>query len=210
MIKLTPANLSYGVVIIPSEPIYTQISKASLEISKFYKNLNIIDNVKFPSHITLIISGTNSINANEIAETLKVQTSEYKNISLTANQLFCNNGFIEVSCQKGKEEIFLLKKVFEVCSEFHRQIHVFRPHLLSRWDTLKESRQKQVIDNGTYKTPETTNMHLSVALVDKSVSDHCYEISRNLITIPQEFKIDKFQFIDMGHNNEKWEVLFEW
>jgi hypothetical protein len=54
----TAAPCSFAVVLIPEEPIYSEVARVSLEIAKKYGSKNIIDNLRFPTHATIIISGT--------------------------------------------------------------------------------------------------------------------------------------------------------
>ena len=211
MNKLKPANLSYGIVIIPTEPIFSIISDASLKITENHKNYNIIDNKIFPTHLSIILTGTNREYSNIIFKKLQKTTSEYKCISLTASEVYLGKrGYIGVKFNDSPELKKLCHKIISVCASFHQKYQVFRPHIIKRWNTLQENEKELIIKYGTYHIFDKIDFHLSVAMVDNIDQDECFKIAKNMISVPQTFKIDKFQFVDMGHKNEKWEVLYEW
>ncbi len=211
MNKLQLANLSYGIVLIPTEPIFSNISEASLKITENHKNYNIIDNKIFPTHLSVILTGTNREHSNIIFQKLQETTSEFKCISLTANNIYLGkHGYIGVKCNDNSKLKNLCHKIISTCASFHQKHQVFRPHIIKRWDTLQENEKKLIIEYGTYKLFNNMDFHLSVAMVDSIDQDECFKIAKNTINIPQTFKIEKFQFVDIGHENEKWEVLYEW
>lgn len=211
MNELKPANLSFGIVIIPTEPIFSMISDASLKIAQKYNNDNIIDNKMFPAHISIILTGTNKEYSNSIFQKLKAITSEFKDISLTANEVYLGRrGYIGVKCGESQELKYLCYKIIAECANFHQKNQVFRPHIIERWNTLRETEKESVIKYGAYKIFDNSDFHLSVAIVDNIYQKECFELARTIIKVPQTFKINKFQFVDMGHKNEKWDVLYEW
>lgn len=67
-----------------------------------------------------------------------------------------------------------------------------------------------VVKYGTYKIPETFRAHLSVALVKKENMHEAFSLAQAKMELPTQFGVSVFQLVDVGHHNEKWDVLSEW
>lgn len=209
-IELTPANLSYCIALIPTNPVKEMIATASLAITKRFENSNIIDNKKFPAHVSLHIGGTDREFLKFLESNVKSATTPFMSSQFVADRLYIGSrGFIGVNCSS-ESLISFIQSVVDASAQLHRENPRFRPHHLERWNRLSEEDQESIKKNGTYKIGSSAKPHLSVAQVDQDDADDAFRIAQKSISLPKEFGVESIQIVDVGHKNEKWDVLSQW
>ena len=104
----------------------------------------------------------------------------------------------------------MIETTAETCGGFHRQYPRYRPRLIERWPRLKAEERQQIQRFGTYKLAASAKPHLSVAQVSEIYVADAFKLARKLVTLPQGFGVESIQLVDVGHGNERWEVLQEW
>ncbi len=205
-----PADLSYGVALIPTNPLKDRVSAASLQITKSFDNRNIIDNQRFPAHVSLYLGGTTRDAIPRLCAAVDSALSPYERIPLSADRLYSDSrGFIGIDVVVDDSLRKLFDAVIGACASVHQSNPRVRPHLISRWPRLTSAQRALVNRFGTYKT-EPSALHISVAQVDPEDLNPAFAIARNKLVFPEEFGIEAMQVVDVGHNNEKWEVLWMW
>lgn len=208
--KLPPSEISFGVLIIPSSQLKEQIESASIAISKVLDNEKPIDNNPFPAHISLHLGGINREFIPDMVEKLERVTIPFLGSSIKASKLYTNSrGFLAVQCNVSKDHSMLIKLVLEVCEEIQVRNPNSRPHILEKWDQLTNKQLEKLYRFGSYKDM-VEDQHLSVAHVNRYDVDEALSIAKKFISLPQDFTIKSIVFAEIGHRNEKWNVLAEW
>lgn len=208
--SLTPAKLSYCIALIPTNPIKDMIASASLAITKRFENINIIDNKKFPAHISLHIGGTDREFLDSLKSKLQLATESFMRKTYVADRLYLGSrGFVGVNCV-ADDLIPFIDAVVDASSELHQEHPRFRPHHLERWPKLTSEQQDSIKKFGTYKIGGAAKPHLSVAQVDEEDAGDAFRIAQKHIQLPQDFLVESIQIVDVGHKNEKWDVLYQW
>ncbi len=209
---LRSAELSFGVVIIPSSPLKQEIAKASLAITKKCENKNIIDNDRFPAHVSLYLGGTDMAVVPTLISGLQRVTKRFLMTPFSADRLTRSSvGYISISCINAGPLRELLTVVIETCGELHRRNPRYRPHVIERWSRFSNEQQQLYAQFGTDKTALNARPHLSVADVTSDEdAKTAMQIARKTITLPSECPIAAIQLVDIGHRNEQWAVLDSW
>jgi hypothetical protein len=209
--RLEEANISFGVVVIPTVPIKEEIASASSQITKYFDNANIIDNKQFPAHLSLYLGGTSSERIGALIATLEPALSPFLTGEFVADRVYEESrGFIGVACQQSETLLSLVTTIVNACGTIHQESPHYRPHIIKRWPRLSEEQQRLLTLYGTYKTAENFDAHLSVASVPALDAADALQIARQHLHLPRVFRVEAFQLVDIGHNNEKWNVLYEW
>lgn len=202
-VKVAP--ISFGIALIPSDPIYSEVSQASLAITKLCENRNIIDNKRFPCHLSMILAGTSEPGLEFLREDL-LRSVPLRKLNAEATRVYTgSNGFIGVSI-RGSD-----------CQEFHDSLMrsmkrlmahetLIRPHLKERWPRLSPSERASLVEYGSYHVGNGFQPHLSVAQVDSDELADMTKVAKKTIRVPQSVSFAELQVIDVGHKNEKWEV----
>lgn len=204
---MNKSNLSFAIVLTPEKPLRSLIAKASLEITQLFDNQNIIDEERFPAHLSLYLGGTNENHVNNLWRKVNRVIDDFSEISITAIRASTSRGFIKIDCYKSKELMDFVNRILIICKNNHKSNPSYRPHLLERWNNLSEKKQKDIVRYGTYKTSDEFNPHMSIAHVDESNCLHAIVITKNIIKLPLSFAIETLQLVDIGHHNEKWKVI---
>lgn len=206
-IELSPSPLSFAIAAIPNEPIYSEVAKASLTITKYCDNRNIIDNKRWPCHVSLILSGTSHNGLKNLAQMLS--SKEFKPvIPATATSLYSGwGGFIGVTID-GKSLTDLHQNILDIVAKVIKDEPSIRPHLLSRWSSLSLDQKAVIRSYGSYQIREKFRPHLSVAQVGDDDLKDMISIAQKLIRVPQEILFNELQIVDVGHNNEKWDIVY--
>jgi hypothetical protein len=131
-------------------------------------------------------------------------------INLRAERMYASHGFIGLTVQKNESLRKLFNIIFEICTEMHRVNPRYRPHLIERWPRLRREQQALLAQHGTYKTFDVLDLHLSIAQVDDRKSYEALRIGQKNIIVPQEFGIEYLQLVNIGHKNERWDILYQW
>lgn len=201
-----PAQVSFTIAAIPEEPIYSEIAKASLKISELCRNQNIIDNEKWPCHLSLIISGTDLAGMETLSQLLGDSRAR-KPVKATATSIYTGRGgFIGVPLD-GEGVIDLHRNVAEIVAQVLKGKKLLRPHLQSRWPYLSSTERGIVSVYGSFKIGKQFHPHLSVAQVGDLKAQTMLKIAKEVIRIPQEVLFRELQLVDVGHNNEKWDIF---
>lgn len=85
---------------------------------------------------------------------------------------------------------------------------VIRPHLAERWQTLTPEQRERINTFGSYRVDKDFSAHISVAQVDDDVARDMFSLARVKITVPVEFSFRELQLVDVGHENERWNVIW--
>lgn len=211
LMNLPEANLSFAVAVIPTLPLKEQIASASLAIAQRFDNNNIIDNQKFPAHISLYLGGTDYEFIDSMSAKLQIATTQFLLAKFVAEKLYYgNHGFIGIQCSKTNLLLSLMQVVVDVCGELHRRHPRYRPHLIKRWPQLTKEKRELLHQYGTYKIPAFHDSHFSVAKVPELYTKKTLKIAQEIISLPKEFGIERIQIVDIGHQNERWIVLHQW
>src|SRR4030042_7193628 len=86
---LLAANTSFDVALIPTSPLKDQLSAASLEIARHFPNNNIIDNEKFPAHLSFYLGGTDNEFVGLLKSRVEASVDEFMSVTFLAEKLFC-------------------------------------------------------------------------------------------------------------------------
>lgn len=120
-----------------------------------------------------------------------------------------SRGFIYVDCDS-QQFVSIINAVTDACGTLHRQHPRYRPHILERWYKLSSHHQTLLRKYGTYKIGSLFRPHISVAQVSEDHTDEAYRIACETIDLPKPIHIEAVQLVDIGHANERWDVLYEW
>jgi hypothetical protein len=201
------APISFVIAAIPAEPMYSQIARASMAISGMCKNKNIIDNNLFPCHITLTISGTTEQGIRLLIEAM-TGYDFVEPINCLITRVYSNSGgFIGVELND-----LNLKKlhndILRLTEPVIEQYPVVRPRLKKKWRELSAEKQALIMRFGSYRVLDYYKAHLSIAQVDRRFLNQMMKVAENMILLPQTIKIKELQIVDVGHENESWQVLY--
>ena len=211
LMNLPEANLSFAVAVIPTLPLKEQIASASLVIAQRFDNNNIIDNKKFPSHISLYLGGTDYKFIDSMSVKLQIATTQFLSAKFVAEKLYYGNrGFIGIQCTKTNPLLSLMQVVVDVCAELHRRHPRYRPHLIKRWPQLTKEKRELLHQYGTYKIPAFHDFYFYVSYFTEIYTKKTLKIAQEIISLPKEFGIERIQVVDIGHQNERWIVLHQW
>ncbi len=209
--KLKPADISIGVAIIPTPPLKHSISKASLRVSERYENKNLIDNKRFPAHLSLFLGGVTGASLLALVKALASEVKPFLSENFEANRLTRSHTLISVGCRRDTKLLELVDCVVKTCGQIHIENPAYRPHIIKRWPNLSSQQQELLQQFGTYKTSDTFNPHLSVADVADDIElESALLIAKKMIKLPVSFGIEAIQLVDIGHQNEQWQVLESW
>lgn len=205
------ADISFCVALLPGPPLYDQLASASVAITKSFQNRNIIDNKRYPAHISLHLGGVSRSEVAALTDSLAEHVRAYLGGPVHATRLYAGfRGFIGVGVDANASLNALVKEVRNTCNLVQERTPVVRPHLLGRWSRLSADQRMQVLKFGTYKPNNANDLHLSVAEVDEEDQDEALAIADKHLTLPQDVNIHKIELIDVGHHNESWTVLASW
>ena len=206
--ELSEAPISFAIVAIPSEPLYSAVAKASMAITERCKNNNIIDNETFPCHISLLISGGNEVVLQEISKDLKDKRFKAKNELMATSIFKGGRGFIGLQV----EGQFIWQLHRAILSLVQKALHdkfLIRHHLIPRWARLSDAERTQIRRYGSYHVAGNFDPHFSIAQVEDTNLDQMAELAVQHIKTPQKFSISQLQIVIVGHENERWDVFFE-
>lgn len=207
---LEQAEISYCVAIVPTAPVKELVAKASLAITEQYSNENIIDNLRFPAHVSLNLGGTDRQLLGILSERLGAVINQFLSKTFVADELYQGrHGFIGLRCNS-QSFAAIAQTIIQECGALHKEHPRYRPHIIERWPKLSVLEQGLLREYGTYKIGTEFKPHLSIAQVHKSHVESAYKIAQQCIPVPLEFKIESFQLVDIGHNNESWKILSSW
>ncbi len=206
--SLTPAKISVAIALITEKEISRQISKASQAIANLFENNNIIDNRAFPAHISLYLGGFAKEDIPAVKKTLEPFKETIPKITLTVKKIRLKSpGFIYLDLELPKVLLVSYQKMIESLAVIHQQDPVYRPRIINRWAKLTGSQKASLKHYGDYKIKDRLNPHISIALVVEKHGKAALKLAKEIITLPQEIKIRRIQAVDIGHKNEKWQIL---
>jgi len=201
------AEISYGVAIIPTNPLKDKVAAASLRVTRSFENENVIDNKRFPAHVSLYLGGTSRDYIPMLSDAIDKAIRPHLLAKLRADSLYSDGGFIGVDVAVDSATRLLFDAVVSACAQVHQTSQLVRPHLISRWSRLTSAQRDLILRMGTYKV-DPSGLHISVAQVDPQDLNSAFVLARRDLTLPEEFGIESVQIVDVGHNNEKWVVLW--
>lgn len=198
------APLSYAIAAIPREPLYSSVARASLAVAAFTENRNLIDNVQWPCHLSLLLGGTTKEGAAVLGETLR--RSLDRTFSGTAARLYTGSrGFIGIALE-GPALVDAHRAAAAAAEAAMLAAPVVRPHLLRRWERLREEERSAVLRYGSYKIDSKFDAHLSVAQVDEEDQREAFARASRHLTFPTPVEFGAIHIVDVGDENERWIV----
>jgi hypothetical protein len=208
--ELAPAELSYGVALLPARALRVEIASASRAIEKQFGNANLVDERTFPAHLSVFLGGTSgaAVPALEVGLGL-LKTVPDPHLDVTALEKG-DRGFLSLAAAREPDLLRLAEGILGLCAAAHRAHPRYRPHILARWTSLGEDRRQRLIQYGTYRTLQHWKPHISVASVKPDDLDAAHAVAAQLVRTPQRVAVERLQLVDIGHNNERWQVLADW
>jgi len=197
--------VSFAVVAIPAEPIYSQVAETSLAINEHCVNNNIIDNKLFPCHLTLIISGTDKKSEDVIIENL--QKINFSSLQAKVDSFYIEKDGLISILVKGEIVNKIHQEILDIIEKTLKDKIIIRPRIQERLSGLSDDEQKMVSCFGSHYVGEYFKPHISVAKVEKNFEEEAMNIAKNIIKLPQEIKFSEIQIVDIGLNNEQWNIL---
>jgi hypothetical protein len=202
----TAAPCSFAVVLIPEEPIYSEVARVSLEIAKKYGSKNIIDNLRFPTHATIIISGTTPEHLSSIVDKISSLKISIDTQAKAVGVYVDTQGFVYVKLQGN-----FLTTIHEgvasiVAAELQKEV-VVRSRVQKWWQELSAVERKYVQIYGSYRVKELFKPHISIAFVEPKYSLESLGIAKKLIILPQTIRFSQLQIVDIGEEDEMWDVV---
>jgi hypothetical protein len=207
---LVQADVSFGVVLIPERVFRDHVTAASRAITAAMQNENVIDEIRFPAHVSLFLGGTTSRGMRELEAELGRVVASIPTVVEASRLILGNRGFVAVEVVKSPRLSGIANEVQLVCAAAHGRCPVYRPHLIARWGALSEERRQLLRAVGTYKTVDHWDPHVSVASVPEADLQRAAEIAMPLIPLPQAVRVEALQLVDVGHDNERWDVRQSW
>lgn len=204
---LPPADVSFVIAAIPSEPIYSQVADASLAITARCRNWNVIDNSKFPCHVSLIISGASSRGMERLTGGLAALALQQASKSL-ASRLYISRGNTINIDVCGEVVRALHDTVVAVVASIQKSEPVIRPHLAERWPAMAPAQRRFVSEFGSYKVGNDFSAHISVAQVESGHAQEMFALAQDNVALPCYFSFREIQLVNVGHNNEYWGVIW--
>jgi hypothetical protein len=209
--ELQEASLSFAVVVIPEHPLRAQLATASVAIDHRFKSRNIVDDEMYPPHLSLYMGGTDLEFVEDLRKRLHAEIQSHVSATLVAEHLYHESGgFIAVACAQDYTLLSLTGSVIDVCGHFHRKKPRYRPRILARWSQLPVMQKELVKAYGTEKVPPNWQPHLSIADVDEKHVRAALQIAEAHLSLPQPFSIAAIELVNVGANNEQWQVLERW
>jgi len=210
-VVLPVADVSIGVALLPSAEFREKVAEASLAIAARCENRNIIDEATFPAHVSLCLAGVGRESVSELTGAIGEFATSIKGLELRVQSLReSGRGFLFLALDNTQQLRDVADGVIEICASVHTMNPHYRPHLVRGWGTLSESRRQLLVRYGTYKVQSEWNPHISVASVSADHLADARKVAANLITLPSDVRVESIQLLDIGHDNEKWEVLSSW
>lgn len=208
---LRTADVSFAVAIMPESDFARSLSRASLAIPDRFENRNIIDEQRYPAHLSLYLAGVSRARLEALSEALERVVSTSTSVGGTATRLYSGRrGFLGVRCDVRGSIRTLHDEVVHACADIHRALPTYRPHLVARWAQLSDVNRRLLAEYGSYKVFDRFDAHFSVAQVAPNVVVEAERIARRFLTLPHRFGLRSVQLVDIGHENERWTVLREW
>lgn len=204
--NIDPSEISFCIALIPKNPIFTQISEASLKITQLFDNENIIDNDVYPTHVSLYLGGCNT---SQIESVWKILSEKVSDISIVGrvDRIYSGSyGFMGASVD-GENITKSHEIILGIMEEELKKCMSIRPHLLKRFRRLSKAQQTALMRYGSYHIAGYFRPHFSIAQIDEEDVSAALKISKGVIQIPQDVVFDAVQMIDVGHNNMDWKVL---
>jgi hypothetical protein len=208
--KLPEASLSFAVSVIPSQPLRQQIVLASKTIAEQFSSTNVVDDQAFPPHLSLLLAGTQQVLIDDVRRALDIALPPHLSATLVAEVVYSDSGFVSIGCREDGALLGLAWAVIHAFAGVHSQHPHYRARTLARWNTLAPSRRQAVKVYGTERIPPDWQPHLSVGDVQAVHAAKAIRIAKRLVDVPQEFRIEAIEFVDIGSENERWEVLHRW
>ena len=198
------APISFAIAAIPAEPVHSAVARASKAIAKRYANRNVIDNVTFPCHLSLVLGGTSANGLDYLATLLRSlsfdDVSHARAVAVHAG----DRGFISVALANTVNA--LQERALSATKLLMNQHMYIRPHLAERWPRLTAEERRLLLSNGTYKVGPRFKPHLSVAQVGVEDAPDALDLARRHIATPIDTRFIALQVVDVGHKNEQWRI----
>lgn len=208
---LQEASLSFAIIVIPEHPLRAQIATESVAIDRRFKSRNIVDDEMYPPHLSLYMGGTDGEFVEDLRKRLHAAIQPHVSATLVADYLYHESGgFIAVTCAQDHTLLSLAGAVIDVSGRFHRKKPRYRPRILARWSQLPVTQKELIKTYGTEKVPPHWQPHLSVADVDEKHVRAARQIAEAHLSLPQSFSIAAIELVNVGANNEQWQVLERW
>jgi 2'-5' RNA ligase len=201
------ATISFAVCAIPAEPIRSEVTRASMAITQATANRNVIDDARFPAHLTFIISGTDESGLRALREAFRTARFDTTRLVARAAALSVSRGTTITVTLEGDGPRVLHDRVLDLVEPILTGHPALRPHLDARWESLLAAQRTLVRRYGSYKVRESFDPHVTVATVAPTETPAMEALCARYIQLPQDVRFAALQLVDVGHENQRWTVL---
>jgi hypothetical protein len=206
-VVLPQAEVSFGLVLLPDERFRREVGAASDAVTAKMPNQNIVDEGRFPAHLSLYLGGTTAAGVDMLASGLENLAGDAPRAIDVTRLSQGNRGFLSAEVAKTPALRAFAGAIIAHCRAIHHVNPVYRPHLIGRWDRLSPERQDLLREFGTYKTVDAWDPHISVASVQEADLSEAAALAGAVLVLPQTVPVAALQLVDVGHDNERWRVL---
>lgn len=198
----------FAFVLIPMEPLFSMIIRASKEITDRYHNDNIIDAHQFPPHISLHIC---TIQMNAVEDLQHNLTKAAENdvtfpMIETGTVTRGSAGYVGLNVRRTPQLMAAHERVIEAAAvarqgmdEEPRPQRRSRPPHQNDW--LKTYGNAFVLDG--------FEPHFSIAKVRQDDQEAAYQIASELVGCASSVMPSAFQVCDIGMQNERWRPILD-
>lgn len=173
--------------LIPSEPLFGRVIYASQTITdEYYYNQNVIDDKKFPPHVSLLICPIPRNGIVQVADNLRSLAGKLPDLTPAGVEL-TDSGYVMLAIELTDELVALHEAVLEIAAEARTGLGVGK--------------------YGSRYIRDLFAPHISLAKVEYSDQDPAADIGvealGDLTTVPPR----SLDLCDIGERSERWELL---
>lgn len=198
MVELNAPRTRIALALIPGDPHFSAIIKASTAITASYENHNIIDELEFPPHVSLLICTVSS----EHLDALRERIGE--SLPSTA----CSELMYFHRLRKGASGYITMDlTITETLADL-------REWALRTVSTAGGNGESGSQDKIAGERPEHLEMHrpfiphYSVAKVHPTDQNDAYQIASEALSGVGPAPISAIEVCDIGMRSEKWDVIY--
>jgi hypothetical protein len=172
--------------LIPDEPLFSGVIGASQAITdEYYDNANVIDEKKFPPHVSLHICTIPRDSVAQVAESLRALAASLPGLLPTGVER-ADGGYVMLDIERTDELVALHEAVLELAAD---------------------AREGMSDKYGSPYIRELFNPHLSLAKVDYRDQAGAVRIGRESLGELADAPTRSLDLCDIGERSEQWEIL---
>lgn len=175
--------------LIPDAPLFRAAIDASQEITdEFYYNANVLDDKKFPPHVSLHICTVPRDRISTAIETLRavVAKTDMPSIAPTGIEA-ADGGYVMLNIDRTEELMALHEEILAIAAEAR--------------DGMGSDRY------GSQYIRELFSPHISLAKVERREQAQAVDIGRGALGDPGAGPPRSLDVCDIGERSERWDVL---